>query len=55
MGESLKHLLHVCLRFMNVDQLENGEKEDCAEKVGNIIEDLGQGAPKVWEAKRADV
>ena len=39
----MKRLLHEFLRFMNVDQPENGEKEDCVEKVGKIIEDLGCG------------
>ena len=42
-NDSEQYGRRVCLHFMNIDLPENGEKEDCVEKVGKIIEDLGCG------------
>ena len=39
-NDSEQYGRRLCLRFMNIDLPENGEKEDCVEKVGKIIEDL---------------
>ncbi len=53
-NDSEQYGRRVGLRFLNVDLPENGENEDCVEKVGKIIEDLdcGVGANNINRAHR---